>query len=378
MVVKKNTIYRLLCVLVFAVMAIICIIYLYNKPENPEAEVHEARLKISQAANITGPYAESLLYAARNYYDSAIEEWVSQNQKIILFRDYSKIKDFSRKATFMAELSIGTSEDFRKNMLVELNANQLIADSIAIRFKTHFSSLPLNEEYRNTEFQALLKLEEGRIAFEKGDLMHSKKCIKQALDSLAVLQESIEYELKEYFQQHNTWTKWVQETIDLSKKEKSAAIVIDKFGQRCHVYQSGRLIASFPADLGVNWIGDKIKSGDKTTPEGKYKVIKKKKGTETIYYKALLINYPNNDDRERFRQFRLQGLLHNRDEIGANIEIHGGGGKNIHWTDGCIALNNEDMEQLYHLVREGTPIVIIGSLRPFDQVFTNNIHAHAY
>jgi hypothetical protein len=50
------------------------------------------------------------------------------------------------------------------------------------------------------------------------------------------------------------------------------------------------------------------------------------------------------------------------------IEIHGGGGKGIHWTDGCVALENRDMDMLYRLVPVGCPVLIVGSLHSLDEV----------
>jgi len=48
--------------------------------------------------------------------------------------------------------------------------------------------------------------------------------------------------------------------------------------------------------MGSNWIGDKMKMGNQSTPEGNYKILKKKKDSETRYNKALLLDYPNEED----------------------------------------------------------------------------------
>jgi hypothetical protein len=121
-------------------------------------------------------------------------------------------------------------------------------------------------------------------------------------------------------------------------------------------------IATYAADLGTNWVGDKLQSGDKATPEGSYKVIEKKGRGESRYHKALLINYPNEDDRSRFRALQRTGRVSRSARIGGLIEIHGEGGRGYDWTLGCVALTNRDIDALYSKVSVGTPVVIVGAL----------------
>jgi len=97
---------------------------------------------------------------------------------------------------------------------------------------------------------------------------------------------------------------------------------------------------------------------DHATPEGKYRIIKK--NPKSRFYKALLINYPNESDRRDFLDARQKGHLLKKVNIGGLIEIHGGGKESL--TEGCIALDNGPMEELYNLVGIGTPVTIIGAL----------------
>ncbi|MCB9069627.1 MAG: hypothetical protein H6629_17725 [Calditrichae bacterium] len=61
----------------------------------------------------------------------------------------------------------------------------------------------------------------------------------------------------------------------------------------------------------------------------------------------MLINYPNELDRRRFNAAKSTGDLSQKAQIGGLIEVHGDGGKGFHWTDGCIALTNTDMDQVF-------------------------------
>jgi murein L,D-transpeptidase YafK len=124
----------------------------------------------------------------------------------------------------------------------------------------------------------------------------------------------------------------------------------------------------FSIELGSNWIGDKNQQGDKTTPEGLYKIISKKSDGETKFNKALLLNYPNEDDKKRFSINKKNGIIKPGANIGNLIEIHGEGGQGIDWTDGCIALKNDEMDILYTACPVGTHVTIVGSLRPLHEL----------
>jgi murein L,D-transpeptidase YafK len=79
------------------------------------------------------------------------------------------------------------------------------------------------------------------------------------------------------------------------------------------------------------------------------------------FFKALLIDYPNADDRAEFGRLRRSGEIPASARIGGLIEIHGGGGRQHDWTDGCVAVTNREIEDLFGLVSVGTPVTIVGS-----------------
>ncbi|WP_272481620.1 hypothetical protein [Rhodothermus marinus] len=69
--------------------------------------------------------------------------------------------------------------------------------------------------------------------------------------------------------------------------------------RRCLVYRGDRQVAIFPIELGPNWMGTKHYAGDRATPEGRYRMVRKLGPGETRYYRALLLDYPNAEDRAR-------------------------------------------------------------------------------
>jgi L,D-peptidoglycan transpeptidase YkuD (ErfK/YbiS/YcfS/YnhG family) len=157
------------------------------------------------------------------------------------------------------------------------------------------------------------------------------------------------------------WRQWAEVTIEESARTGDAAILVDKLRRRVTLYRAGKAVVHFPAELGANGLRRKEHAGDRATPEGMYRVVQVKEAPHTRFYKALLINYPNDEDRMRFALGQRRGQISAAARIGSLIEIHGDGGEGRDWTDGCIALVNDDMARLFANVRVGTPVTIVGT-----------------
>lgn len=156
------------------------------------------------------------------------------------------------------------------------------------------------------------------------------------------------------------WMRQVSETVDRSKSLGNAAVIVNKAGRRLHVYRRGRQVAVFSAEIGTAGLAPKRHAGDRATPEGTYRVVTVKTGGATRYYKALLLDYPNGDDRRRYELAREEGTIPEGVGPGSLIEIHGHGGRGRDWTEGCVALRDEDMDRLLEMVAVGTPVTIVG------------------
>ncbi len=158
--------------------------------------------------------------------------------------------------------------------------------------------------------------------------------------------------------QVETWRRWAMETIDESRKKGTTAILITKLDRTLTVYRAGKVAAVYNIGLGKYGLSDKLYAGDEATPEGRYKVIKK--FPQSRFHKALLIDYPNDEDKKEFSQAKKKGLIPPQAGIGGQIEIHGGGEDSL--TGGCVAVEDSVMDKLFSEVSIGTPVTIIGSL----------------
>ncbi len=157
------------------------------------------------------------------------------------------------------------------------------------------------------------------------------------------------------------WRRWAAEAIEHSRKQREVVFVVDKLRRRLEVFSAGIKIETFPAEIGSKGLQRKLHSGDRATPEGHYQVTELRGPGQTQYYKALMLSYPNAEDRNRFAAAIRRGELPRRARIGGLIEIHGDGGQGRDWTDGCVALANTDMDKIFDLARMGTRVTIVGT-----------------
>jgi murein L,D-transpeptidase YafK len=153
----------------------------------------------------------------------------------------------------------------------------------------------------------------------------------------------------------------VEGTIADSRASGGTAIVVSKEQHLLQLYRGGRLVRSYRAEMGYNAVHTKLRAGDGSTPEGRYRITAKKGAGQSTYYKALLLNYPNEEDRQRFERARRAGSVPRGASPGGLIEIHGEGGRGKDWTKGCVALTNGDIDDLFARVGIGTPVTIVGS-----------------
>ncbi|MEW6757185.1 MAG: L,D-transpeptidase [Acidobacteriota bacterium] len=159
----------------------------------------------------------------------------------------------------------------------------------------------------------------------------------------------------------NRWRGWIRQAVEASKGPAGIAMVVNKEHHVLHVYKAGRLVRTVQVDLGAKSINQKMHAGDRATPEGLYRVVKKKGHGQSKFGLALLLNYPNDEDRRRFAELKARGQLTRRTGIGGLIEIHGQGGLGYDWTDGCVAPDDRDMAVLYNETPLNTVVAIVGS-----------------
>ena len=160
------------------------------------------------------------------------------------------------------------------------------------------------------------------------------------------------------------WKRWVDEIAAESREKGTSAIVVSKIDRSLTIYKHGRPFKTYEIGIGRNGLSDKLLAGDGATPEGSYRVIKKL--SRSRYRKALLLNYPNDEDRRDFLRLKKRGLIPQRAGMGGLIEIHGGGKEGM--TYGCVSLENRHIDEVFELVPLGAPVANVGTSSPKDDI----------
>ncbi|MBK9306732.1 MAG: L,D-transpeptidase [Nitrospira sp.] len=165
-----------------------------------------------------------------------------------------------------------------------------------------------------------------------------------------------------------SWQTMARQTIEWSRTYQSPAIVVSKADRQLTLYLNGRKALSYPVRLGFNGIREKQVQGDGATPEGRYRVTDKRGPGQTQFYRALVLDYPNAEDRRRFNLSKKTGKIAPGRGIGGLIEVHGVENESAEQTLGCVMLENPNMAILFERVSVGTPITIVGALTEANAV----------
>jgi murein L,D-transpeptidase YafK len=147
-------------------------------------------------------------------------------------------------------------------------------------------------------------------------------------------------------------------------------IVVKKARRQLLLFSAGKLVRTYRVGLGLSASGDKVRAGDRRTPEGEFYIFTKNE--RSAFYLSLGLSYPNTAHAERglrdglitraqydaiTRALRAKKTPLQNTHLGGDIYIHGNGAQSD-WTWGCVALENEDIRELFNAVSVGTPVTI--------------------
>ncbi|WP_234497397.1 L,D-transpeptidase family protein [Vibrio maritimus] len=146
-------------------------------------------------------------------------------------------------------------------------------------------------------------------------------------------------------------------SLELAKDAVVDRVEVKKSSRRMYLMDGDVVVREYRIALGKNPRGHKIQEGDNRTPEGKYYLDFVM--DDSAFYRSMHISYPNLRDKKRAQSLGVSP--------GGNIKIHGLKNDNnkppqfvqsFDWTNGCIAITNDEMDELVSLVKIGTPIYI--------------------
>jgi len=279
-------------------------------------------------------------------------------------RDAHRVTAAWEYSMVTAAARIGTARRRHQMLLGHYQVSELEATQGLRRAQSMMRTPGMGRDEARAVAEATVCLAHARRYAELGDL--DRAVLEARVATGHTLQVETRWQaLLQRFEDPMLLRYWHQEqeaTMRESRNNITAALVLDKLHRLLMLYYRGRIVATFPVDLGTNGLQQKLCHDDHATPEGRYRVIAKKAGAATRYYKALLLDYPTKDDQRRYAEARENGALPPGVGIGGAIEIHGNGGTGRDWTEGCVALSNAHMDLLFDNVTLGTPVTIVGAL----------------
>jgi len=163
----------------------------------------------------------------------------------------------------------------------------------------------------------------------------------------------------------NTAVKSVNSSLPVNQKpvESPYYIIVDKSDYELKVYDDEGWYATYPIVFGSKDLSDKMKEGDKKTPNGNFKIILKK--IHPKWGPELLLDYPNDVSYQRFNQRKSSGILPKNAKIGNGIAIHATRPQEewtvdnfYNWTDGCVSVKYTEMKDLFSYIPVGTKVTI--------------------
>ena len=288
------------------------------------------------------------------------EMLTTERSKFIWFQDYDTV------AKFFGDV-IAQGEQVRT---AALTARSRESSDISLQILKVAESLrilrDLAENVRDKKMttrglaRAEVLLDEARGHARNDDWEKARRAIREASLNLDSAVKSTRQMMARFAdgQQIARWRAQVANSIQRSRTSGGYLIVVNKLDRELTLYKAGLQVKTYPAGMGINYLTDKLYAGDRATPEGEYRVSRKLPASK--FYKALLINYPNEEDQARFALAKRRGELSKRAQIGGLIEIHGGGTDGL--TNGCVALDDRNMLELFNTIDVGTPVVIVGAL----------------
>ena len=324
----------------------------------PLLQLDTARRELARAAEAGAKlHSKAKFVEAEKLLAEAQIAIAGQKGRLAPFRDYEladSLLAWSLKHSRLAATEATTKiRDFETTIFVE--RGQLHTELSKWRDTLH-GSLIKNQATSHLNEAQLAYITSGNL-YKIGEYEATISAIARGRSAIRRLADSMVRYDQDEAGKLNVWRQWVQETIEESRAHSGHAIIVDKSKHKAYVVRAGKLVHSFDCELGYNPSRQKLRSGDGATPEGRYRVAAVNNGSR--YYRALLLDYPNANDRARWAKNRAAGVISKGANIGGMIEIHGKGGRGTDWTEGCVAVTNRDMDSIMRYAGKGTPVTIV-------------------
>lgn len=346
--------WRVICLGILSVSLFGC-----QGPPIPQ-ELAQAEAQEQELWKMGGP-----TYAAQEYQGYVLglrrakEDLAKERSAFAPFRNYDRVQGELREL-------VRDGEKLRAILQARKHARGVAVENEIAAGRSHLDELRHVASLINEGYLARKNLTKAEVALIEAERLHKNgefASAQERLNEMQICARAAEQVLGPIVARYShkaqiaEWRRMAEETVAESRQRGGLAIVVSKIDRRLMVYRGGHLVKTYPVAIGRSGSSSKRHAGDRATPEGKYSIIQKR--PKSTYYKALLINYPNDEDRRKFSVAKARGSIPRSVGIGGSVEIHGGGKDGM--TYGCIALDNSHMAELFDMVEVGTRVTIVGS-----------------
>lgn len=339
-----------------ASVVIAIVLGLVFRPRAPLELVHSAWITMQVAKSSKSVVARGLVTSARSRYDRAWKLIEIELDKPLPLRSFHKAEILLLQSIALAEesehVSVEADTERRRELESRLAGLRelLHHHDEESRYTLHTVSL----RQLTTSAHLKINVAERQLASSAD----AEPAVVEAEDAVYDLRMALEASYHDDDESTQMANHWVVETMDWTLKTDSLALVVVKTRHCGYVIKHGKVMTSFPVDLGFRSGRPKMVDGDGATPEGIYRIAAKR-DTGAAYYRALDLDYPNTEDWTRFEDAKRAGIISPYARIGGNIQVHGQGGRGNDWTEGCVAVSNEKMDMLMQQFEIGDRVTIV-------------------
>jgi murein L,D-transpeptidase YafK len=153
-------------------------------------------------------------------------------------------------------------------------------------------------------------------------------------------------------------TLFLQSPIHAGEFPVADKVVVEKAARKLHLVRNGEAFRTYNIALGIRPVGDKHHEGDFRTPEGRYLLDMRNPDSE--FFLSIHISYPNRDDAQSARASGMDPggsiMIHGQPNLPTRSEAYY---RTQDWTNGCIAVSNSDMIDIWLMTADYTPIEIL-------------------
>ena len=325
--------------------------------------LHAARAAVIAAQrDDAAAWAPEALARAEDVFAAALVEHRRQELRFVLLRDYRQARELLDEVGRATAEARAACHAARTAAVAEARSQIERARASVARSAAFARAMHVAPAERSGLQRARIAVEEARIRLRDGDPLAAADAAQAAVEWAEPITSRASRQAARFSDPGllRLWQGWVAQTIAASR-QGGAAVIVDKDAHAVTLYRAGRAVRTWPADLGYNSVQDKLVAGDGATPEGRYRVVAKKDRGQSVFHRALLLDYPNAEDRQTFARARRAGAVPRGASPGGLIELHGHGGRGRDWTRGCVALRNAHLDELFAQVGVGTPVTIVGA-----------------